>query len=294
MTTIGFAASRIPIEPEITDEDREYVNLRRTVNLPGGAGTEKRSSRLPYLTDGDDIESVLRLIDEFEDACDATRLDLSTGTLRKNYFRQCLGDTARNDWDTHAAAVGNTVANSRTARDNFIEEYVLPTDLADQIRYMTAYTKPMNVSVSKLFSRYRFLNQLMTWMPGAAGFPFDDQRLKEILFSTMPETWCNNFIVAGQDIMNNAYTLDQLKRFMMVQEKSSASKYQKSQAQRNQVPKKRGRDSSSERNSYKGNKRQKTSSDGKNCPMHPGMHAWHDCFGNPHGPNYRPNYRFCF
>ena len=187
MTTIGFTSARITIEPTVTDDDREYVNLRRTVTLAGGA-TEKRSSRLPYLTDGDDIESVLRLIDEFEDACDASRLDLNTGALRKSYFRQCLGDTARDDWDTHAAAVGNTVANARTARNNFIEEYVLPTDLADQVRYMTTFVKPMNISVSKIFSRYRFLNQLMTWMPGAAGFPFNDQRLKEVLFSTRPRS----------------------------------------------------------------------------------------------------------
>ena len=93
MTTLGFAdGARIPIEPTITDDDREYVNLRRTVTLAGAGGTEKRSSRLPYLTDGDDVESVLRLVDEFEDACGASRLNLSTGTLRKSYFRQCLGE----------------------------------------------------------------------------------------------------------------------------------------------------------------------------------------------------------
>ena len=39
----------------------------------------------------------------------------------------------------------------------------------------------------------------------------------------MPDTWRENFLVAGLDVMNAAYTLDSLKRYMKIQETKQAS-----------------------------------------------------------------------
>ena len=100
MTTYGLSRNGVlPIESKVDDEDREYITLSRTVNLPAGAGSDKRKARVPYITDGEDVESLLRMIKDFEDASAQSRLHLNSGTLRKSYFRQCLGETAVKDWD---------------------------------------------------------------------------------------------------------------------------------------------------------------------------------------------------
>ena len=297
MTTLGINGNPIiPIKPNVMDEDRSYVTLKRTVTLAapaggGAAGTEKRDARLPYLTDGEDVESVLRLVDEFQDAARASRLDLNTGTLLKSFFRQCLGDTAREDWDRITTGVGETVANFRTARDDFIAEYIEGTDLADQRRYMELYRKPKALSVSKIFSRYRFLNTLMTWMPGAAAaVPFDDQRLKELLFQAMPDAWRDSFVVAGHDLVAAAYTLDHLKRYMTIQEKASAKKA--ASAERTERKRKTDTPRISPGNSGGSSPKKQKTLGNNTCPLHPGKHSWDDCFGNPHGKNYKSSYRY--
>ena len=41
----------------------------------------------------------------------------------------------------------------------------------------------------------------------------------------------------------------------------------------------------------KGKPSKNNSSEDYDCPFHPGKHKWSKCYGNPHGSNYKANFR---
>ena len=85
------------------------VSLSRYINL--GDGTkEKRKYNVP-LVNTQDVETLCRCILEFEDVSAPPRLSLTTGPLKFSFFRQCLGGTIRNQWDTLAGGLNETMAN---------------------------------------------------------------------------------------------------------------------------------------------------------------------------------------
>ena len=74
------------------------VSLSRYVNL--GDGTkEKRKYNVPHVTT-QDVETLCRCVLEFEDVLAPPCLSLMTGPLKFSFFRQCLGGTIRDQWDT--------------------------------------------------------------------------------------------------------------------------------------------------------------------------------------------------
>ena len=82
------------------------VSLLRYINL--GDGTkEKRKYNVP-LVNTQDVETLCQCILEFEDVLAPPRLSLTTGPLKFSFFRQCLGGTICDQWDTLADGLNET------------------------------------------------------------------------------------------------------------------------------------------------------------------------------------------
>ena len=116
----------LPFVAETDDDDVDIKVLTRMVGA--GAAAEKRRAEVIRLDDGLDKELVLKLCEDFSDARNNSRLDLSTGPLLFSYFRHCLRDTAKEDWDAIVAGVNEMVANFNARKDMFVELYIEPTD----------------------------------------------------------------------------------------------------------------------------------------------------------------------
>ena len=168
----------IPIQTNVPTADIQTVKLVRSVANAGGQ-LEKRQATLPFLCDERDPELVLRLVRDFEQVYPAGRLNLTTGVLRFEFFRQCLGGVARDNWDSDADGRGNALADFVACRASFILRYMTDTDLADQQTYLDTCKKPYKMTVPEVSARLEFINNLMAYFPGAGGnAPYDGNALK--------------------------------------------------------------------------------------------------------------------
>ena len=289
-TAFGTTAEHalIPLIPKIKEEERHEVTLTRMV------GGDKRKHKVPLVMT-EDVESLLRLVRDFMDATAQERLSLTTGPLKFSFFRQCLADNVRDEWDVVRAGVNETNINFELTIEEFIGRYILPTDLEDQKQYLDRVSKPFKLNVTALSGRLRFINQLMRYFPGANDTPpYDERGLKTLFFRMMLPEWKENFVSSGTELTDNDYTYQNLVRYMVAQE--TAYNRKKVRERINQV---RGRTGRGGRHSP-GRKREAAGNQGGraiqrartggNCPFH-GYHDWADCYGNPHSANYRPDYR---
>ena len=295
LSTAGATLQRdiIPLLPKIDEDDYSFVTLTNVVDLPGGA-TEKRKVEVPKVTT-EDIEYILRALKDFDTAMEAGNLDCENSPSKLyRFFRQTLSGSIRDEWDIARAGKPNTVAGFQTACDDFINRFILPTDLADQKRYLETAKKPYKMSVNALATRLRYINSLMSMFPGANDQnPYDEQGLKMLFYNMMLDDWKLNFLSSGTNITSPAFTYLMLARYMSVQEsafnaKKKARETQKSAGSRRSTGKrKRDDDTNNNRTRERVTSRRRT---GGNCPFHPGSHDWDDCFGNPQGRNYRADY----
>ena len=156
---------KIPIVPTTKEEEITYVTLTRS-NV--GAGNEKRKASVPWVQK-EDVELILRLVKDYKDTWPAGRLGLNTGALRFEHFRQCLGGSVRDDWDAARDGLGTTMADFDTGLELFIAKYILPTELADQHRYLHQIKKPFRLRVADLATHLKFINTLMRYLPLCSG-----------------------------------------------------------------------------------------------------------------------------
>ena len=219
----GLALRRhvIPLVSLYNDKaEGSQVSLSRYVNL--GDGTkEKRKYNVPLVTT-QDVETLCRCILEFEDVSAPPRLSLTTGPLKFSFFRQCLGGTIRDQWDTLIDGLNETIANFTVARNNLIAELVRPTDLADQRHYLETSKKPYRLTCAALAARIETINKMMSLFPGAAGNPpMQPVDIKNLYYQMMPGEWQRAFLNSGQVITDNNYTILSLQRFMTLQEEQN-------------------------------------------------------------------------
>jgi hypothetical protein len=162
---------------------------------------------------------MMNSIIEFEDACAAGRLNLSTGEKLYWRFRELLGEVFRADWDNAHLGKANLVAGFHKTLNEFISYHFSNTDLIDQKNMLAKAKKPFKYMVEVLCSRLCHLNKLMSKLPGTNDtLPYDKGVLKIELFKMMLNDWQINFNTTGLDITDDAYMLQRLVRFMTVQE----------------------------------------------------------------------------
>ena len=205
-------------------DDRDYNKLARTVT---GAGGGKRSALVPIANDPESLETICQTKIYFDDAAQDEQLRLNTAALKFQYFRMCLRDQVRVDWDNarDGKAIDDNGFNAAIA--DFFATYFLPTDLGDQIFWLQRQIMPKGVSVTAFVSRVKQINKFLSLLPGANGeVPFDDDpgnakpTLKSVLYEMMPHEWKTKFLDNDNDITDAGYTTARLERFMKVREKA--------------------------------------------------------------------------
>lgn len=240
----------IPLVSEIDPESEVTVIVAHTVNTGTAAVPvmEKRKIELLKLDDSnvDEVEYILRVILEFQDAAGPQRFNLTNGPALYSTFRQVLSGVPRDDWDIIAANHPNTVQGFANAIDDFIGNYIMDTDLADQRRYLDTVRKPLKFKCPLLMGRLRMLNKLLSLFPGANNTaPYDDQALKYLFYKMMPNAWQIEFLKSGNELSDANYTLDRLSRYFTITEKASDKKRrdnERKQGSMNTPKKKRGAD----------------------------------------------------
>ena len=196
------------------------VSLSRHINL--GDGTkEKRKYNVPLVTT-QDVETLCHCVLEFKDASAPLHLSLTTGPLKFSFFRQCLGSTIHDQWDTLVDGLNETVANFTIACNNLIAGLVCPTDLADQQHYLETSKKPYRNNCAPLAACIETINKMMSLFPRAAGNPpMQPVNVKNLFYQMIPPEWQRAFLNSGQVITNNDYTLLALQHFMTLQEEQN-------------------------------------------------------------------------
>ena len=229
----------IPLVSLYNDKaEGSQVSLSRYVNLGDGM-KEKRKYNVPLVTT-QDVETLCRCVLEFEDVSAPPCLSLTTGPLKFSFFRQCLGGTIRDQWDTLTDGLNETIANFTIARNNLIAELVRPTDLADQRHYLETSKKPYRLTFAALAARIETINKMMSLFPGAAGNPpMQAVDVKNLYYQMMPGEWQRAFLNSGQVITDNNYTLLSLQRFMTLQEEQNQADVARCRQQQQRVGRQR-------------------------------------------------------
>ena len=198
------------------------VQLERYVTDAAGNHVRRRT-RCPVICNENDAELACKLYEEFNDICQDTRLDLNTGALKFEFFRQCLAGAARAHWDVAAAAQGGTtLANFDGAVVAWFAQYFEPTALHDQKQYFIQATKAYSMSVKDTATRVDEIIRFMRFMPGApaAGTEiFSDVEKKMLLYRLMRPSWKTNFDASGNNITDAGYTWNMLIAYMSAQER---------------------------------------------------------------------------
>ena len=149
-------------------------------------------------------------------------LSLTTGPLKFSFFRQCLGGTICDQWDTLADGLNETVANFTSVQNHLIAGLVHSTDLADQCHYLEMSKKPYRLNFASLAAHIETINKMMSLFPGTTGnLPMQPVDVKNLFYQIMPAEWQWAFLNSGQVIMNNDYTLLALQHFMTLQEEQN-------------------------------------------------------------------------
>ena len=227
----------IPLVSLYNDKaEGSQVSLSRYVNL--GDGTKEKRKYKVVTTQ--DVETLCRCVLEFEDVSAPPRLSLTTGPLKSSFFRQCLGGTIRDQWDTLTDGFNETIANFTIACNNLIAELVRPTDLADQRHYLEMSKKPYRLTCAALAARVETINKMMSLFPGAAGNPpMQPVDVKNLYYQMMPGEWQRTFLNSGQVITDNNYTLLSLQRLMTLQEEQNQADVARRRQQQQRVARQR-------------------------------------------------------
>ena len=162
----------IPIEPNIKKESINKISVshawvRNNVNY-------KQKYELP-VADQPDLELLLYVIKEFDDASANNRLNLSTANIKFQKFREVLADVPREEWDEvlndHGAARND--ADWTDCRTAFIARFV--SNDGCRTRFAVNQTHLTNDSIwTRRTDQLAFLKD--------AGFPADDQtEIREVV-----------------------------------------------------------------------------------------------------------------
>ena len=198
------------------------VQLERYV-VDAAGNNVRRRVRCPVISNESDPELACKVFEEFSDISADSHLDLSTGDLKFEFFRQCLGGSSRAHWDVAVNnQVGTTDADFTLAIAEWFAHYFDPTAYHDQQQYFLQATKAFSMTVKETATRVEEIIRWMRFMPGApaAGTPiYSAVDKKMTLYRLMRPNWRTNFDASGNAITEPTYTWDNLIAYMAAQER---------------------------------------------------------------------------
>ena len=211
------------------ESDLIKATLHNKVLLADGVTTEKRSVEL-FMAHDSDVETLLRLMFDFEIATNNSNLALSDA---KKFieFRKCTNFIVRDKYD--AALL------DRPGRDNvsfglimndLISAFCPNTSCADQKRYVDNFQKPFRMTVMDCCNRLETANRLSSKLPGSGGVTCYSTearhpQLKIAFFNMMPRAWKLKFASSTNNINERDYEMENLRDFMITQQSLSDTNY---------------------------------------------------------------------
>ena len=217
----------IPFIRKKEDKDIRKIRLERNVQLQVNVGgvvqpfREKRTAEL-IIIDDDDIETLLRLILSFVEACRADSLGLENAPGQMyTEFRKCLNNIVL---DTYDGLVANIQVRDQAhflgLVNDLVGEFCNPTAYADQKRYMDTFKKPYKITVKELGNRLIIVNKYTAYLPGSNAIPvYDENTIKYAFYNMMLPNWQLAFAGSSHfELSDNNYSFHQLSRFMQTQE----------------------------------------------------------------------------
>ena len=296
-----------PIKYRIDYEPDELVQVTLTQRMVGG---EIRKRKVPKAKE-DSIESILQVMVEFDEVAQPTVLDFDGNDLYNN-FRMVLPAVLREDWDeavrNQAVAVpARTEDTFRACQRLWMTSFISDGSAEDLKEYIeTTMKKERDDTIYHLVSRAKTLRkrhfQLLS--RGAAAAPVANQRMTDrelirAMFRGVPTDWQTEF----QRHHNlRTCSIDQFQSFMTREKATYDAKQRAAQAQKERNKSKDKSQQGTNRYSRKRSSNQVNGRQGQNnhggrsknknhCRRHPqGDHDWIDCWENPNGRNYRPDY----
>ena len=202
--------------------DVKHVDIERFVPQPYGDKPIRKKKKLPSMEDEVLPELALYVYMEFMDAAREDMLNLDTGALKYEHFRQLLRGTARMHWD---AAIPDEPSPSDADFDTSIEEwlnqYMEPTAYLVQRQYLNTCVKPYSMTCKTLASRLLKIKSLMAHMPGSPREKriLPEVELKMVFFQLMRRDWQIKFDAADNTITDPDYSFNRLVVYMATQER---------------------------------------------------------------------------
>ena len=207
-------------------EPLESVQLERYVTVAGN--DIRRRARCPIITDEIDPEMACRVFHEFTDISGVSRLSLTTGPLKFEFWRQCLGGQARSHWDSIVPDLGgNTNNDFSDGIAIWFTKYMEPTAYHQQKQYFLNTSKAYSMSVKSTASRIKTIVTFMQYMPGSPDTVaeiYSATELKMCLYRLMRLDWKTSFDASGNDITEDAYSWERLVTYMSAQERKEVAR----------------------------------------------------------------------
>ena len=210
----------ILLHAQILFEDYSTVSLTHTYEHP--VGTEHRQKEdLVFAPDPSDAECVLRVLDEFTQACAADRLHIDHGA-RYTHLSRVLGGSLRSSWDN----IRHTIADADRTNANWnghlraFTRTFLPSNATKlQADYLKTAKKPFNMNIYHLSTRLDEINMLSNLLLGSNGNRLmnNDTDRKNVLYNVCLDQWQKAFDASGNSLDDNVYTYSRLCNFMEMQ-----------------------------------------------------------------------------
>ena len=221
-----LARPAIPFQRKVDERNIRKVTLSSNVTAvfpPGTFGLPTREKRTASLivADGDDVETMIRLFLEFQEASGSAALDLDNPSLYV-YFRKCLGGIALETYDNLLVEIDDrSNENFRRLLSDLLASFCDSTVYLDQKRYIDNFQKPFKMSVRELSNRLVIINKYSSLLPGSQGNRiFNRTELKYALFNMVRPEWQLAFAGSSQvELGDDAYTYEMLLRFLITQER---------------------------------------------------------------------------
>lgn len=183
---------------------------------------------LPVCDDPSQKELFVYVVDQFCDATDVNRLNLTDASIKYSKFRIVLGGALRITWQNLSEARGGIYTDATFTADlnSLIATYMAPSSREDQLEYLRTATKPYNMSCEELGARLMVISRLGRFLPGSYDTTNNvwnplintDVGYKRAFFTLMPGAWKIKFAENGTVLDAATYPYQELVRFMAIQE----------------------------------------------------------------------------
>jgi hypothetical protein len=291
----SYITAKIPLIQRHPVDMSVKARLRQT--LADGLKVEEEIQVDP----GGDVERTLRIYRAFRHA--ARNLQWTTVAKLKYGYEKCLTGTALTTWLNIAATTPDEPPDGRGFEDAITRykcTFLTPNDYFHQKLYLENMRKPETMEPWIFANRLMEMIALMDEFPKPEGIPpLRPDETCIMVFNAMPEWYKNKFQEANMNIFTTP--LNEMIQYMsmlwdMDKRRAQRKRNQNDHAQSHGDSRYKGKKGRWHRNgSHQPSSNDKSSNKGKkhgNCRLHPNAtHDWKDCYGNPNGHNYNPNFK---